>query len=89
MLNSQTVSSDNEGITNDSLGVITSLVNSISGSIAGNGDNGVQNNGTITSLVNFGSITGGNNPINNGGVISTLTNAGVIVGQIANNYYDY
>jgi len=86
LLNSQTVSSDNEGITNDSLGVITSLVNSISGSIAGNGDNGVQNNGTITSLVNFGSITGGNNPINNGGVISTLTNAGVIVGQIANNY---
>ena len=87
LLNSHTISSDNEGITNDNLGLIKNLINSTSGSIAGNGDNGIQNNGTITSLVNFGSITGGNNPINNGGVISTLTNAGVIVGQIANNYF--
>ena len=86
LLNSHTISSDSEGITNDSTGVIGSLINSATGSIAGTGDNGIQNNGTITSLVNFGSITGGNNPINNGGVISTLTNAGVIVGQIANNY---
>jgi len=86
LLNSHTISSDSEGITNDSTGVIGSLINSATGSIAGTGDNGIQNNGTITSLVNFGSISGGNNPINNGGVISTLTNVGVIAGQIANNY---
>ena len=86
LLNSHTISSDSEGITNDSTGVIGSLINSATGTIAGTGDNGIQNNGTITSLVNFGSISGGNNPINNGGVISTLTNVGVIAGQIANNY---
>lgn len=72
------ISGGNEGITNVFGGAIANLVNSKTATITGSNDYGIQNNGTIVSLVNYGSITGLNAGIFNGNTISYLTNFGDI-----------
>lgn len=59
-------------------GIITSIVNNEPGKITGS-QYGINNGATITSLVNFGEISGGAG-IRNGGTITTLSNTGLIDG---------
>ena len=79
--NSGTISGASDGIQNDSGGTIGLLTNS--GVITGYND-GLLNLGTITTLVNSGTISDNFVAgIYNGGTIDTLTNSGVISGYVA------
>lgn len=63
--------------------VVTLISNSgtIQNSISGAQSNsGIRNLGTITSLINTGSVTGGAYGINNAGTITSITNTGSIIG---------
>lgn len=63
------------GLQNDAGGVITAIVNE-AGGVFGAGGAGILNNGTITSVINHGSMSGVFGVgISNAGVITTLSNA--------------
>lgn len=80
------------GLVNATYGVIGTITNnanaSISGgSLASSNTYGIGNDGVITSIKNYGYITGGNTGISNTGSITEITNyaAGVIAGNQAAN----
>ena len=53
------------------------IENSTSGGLS---NSGIRNLGTITNLINTGTISGGQYGINNAGTITTITNTGTITG---------
>ncbi len=79
LTNSGTItSSSDDGIEVKANSSIVNLTNS--GTIIG-GDDGIQNAGTITSLINSGSITGTYGVYAGGGrTLTTITNSGTIIG---------
>jgi hypothetical protein len=74
-----TTSGASDGVRNTLFGTITTFTNS--GTIIG-GDDGIQNTGTITSLINSGRITGTLGVFtSNSSTLITFTNTGTTVGS--------